>query len=202
MVALRLNTQSPIVVLHGYEIYEHGRLGPLSLAVCEAGLRMLEVVPDCRLILLGGWHLKEAGADITIADAMQQWLMERGAAEDRIITRKSLGLLHLMPPRDTHEEAALLKTMLNLLSMNGMDPFQFIAWEWHEQRIQWIYRTWKLRKAECIPVRPAFTGFWKRLAIEACAHVVQLFDPYGFGTICKKTREKRTLAHEGQPLMA
>ena len=193
--------KSPYLVVHGYEIYENGRLGSLSLAVCEATLRMLEINPDMKAILVGGWHLEEAGAGTTIASAMHAWLVAHGIGEDRLITAAKLGLDGFMPPRDTQEEIALLWHMRRKLGIYGIDPFQFVAWKWHTWRIKSACRAWKIWNAQCIPVSPApFKGIWKRRIMELCACVIQITDPHGMGWIPQMIRKGRTLANTGKPL--
>ena len=86
MSDLSLREHFPIVFVHGYEVYEGGRLGPLAKAVCEAVKRLLAINDDVRAILLGGWHLKEAGR-YTIANAMTKHLSNDDISPQRIITK-------------------------------------------------------------------------------------------------------------------
>ena len=103
-----------IVVLHGYETHCDGILGPLAETICRTALPILQGDPSKRAILLGGWHLKEAGDVITIADAMELWLLEHDIHPDQIITQKHFPALHgYMPPRDTWEEVVLLRKMFH-----------------------------------------------------------------------------------------
>lgn len=185
--------QSPHLVVHGYEIYKDGRLSPLSLAVCLATARMLEINSDMKAIL--------AGAGTTIASAMHAWLVAHGISEDQLITAAKLGLGDFMPPRDTHEEAALLWHIRRKLGIYGTEPFQFVAWKWHAWRIKSVCRAWKIWNAQCIPVFPTpFMGVWKRCVMELCACAVQITDPHGFGLIPKMIRRGRTLTNVGNPL--
>lgn len=193
--------KSIYLVVHGYEIYENGLLGPLSLAVCETTASILEINPDMTAILVGGWDSKEAGAGTTIASAMHVWLVAHGICEDRLITAPKLDLDGFMPPRDTHEEISLLWHMRRKLGIYGTESFQFIAWKWHAWRIKSVCRAWKIRNAECIPVSPAlFRGLWKRCAMEICACALQITDPHGLGLIPQIIRKSRTLADVGRPL--
>lgn len=193
--------KAPYLVVHGYEIYEGGRLGPLSLAICKAALRMLEMNPHMKAILLGGWHLHEAGAGTTIAGAMHAWLVAHGISEGRLITAAKLGLDGFMPPRDTYEEIALLWHMRRKLGIYGTEPFQFVAWKWHAWRIKSACRAWKIWNAECIPASPApFAGLWKRCAMEICACIIKITDPHGLGLIPQMIRKGRTIANTGKPL--
>ena len=194
--------QPSIVVLHGYETYAGGRLGPLALAVCVAALAIYRAERNVLFILVGGWHLKEAGASNTIADAMALWLMENGVPKERVITQRGMSLMHFRPPRDTHEELALLRMIRRMLGLYGMNPFRFIAWEKHVPRIEAVQRTWKMRSTKAVPVTPIpHQWLWKRRATELCARIAQAFDPQGYGRIFTRIRRGRTIASEGIPLL-
>lgn len=191
-----------IVVLHGYETHAGGRLGPLALGVCVAALAIYHAERNVLFILVGGWHLKEAGAPNTIADTMALWLMENGVPKKRIVTQRSMNLIHFRPPRDTHEELALLRMIRRMLGLYGMDPFRFVAWEKHVRRIQAAQRTWKMRCTEAVPIIPIpHQGLWKRHVIELCARIAQVFDPQGYGKAFTRIRRGRTIVNEGIPLL-
>lgn len=159
-----------IVVLHGYETYAGGRLGPLALAVCVAALAIYRAERNVLFILVGGWHLKEAGAPNTIADTMALWLMENGVPKECIVTQRSMNLIHFRPPRDTHEELALLRMIRRILGLYGMDPFRFVAWDKHVPRIQAVQRAWKMRRTEAVPVTPIPTKGYGDGAPSSSAH--------------------------------
>jgi hypothetical protein len=193
---------TPVLAVHGYEIYKNGQLGPLSKAVCEAAIRMAEINPDLTLILLGGWHLKEPGPDITISDAMERVINEAGIPTSRLITRRSMNLGHLMPPRDTHEEIVLLKTIFRAMDICGMEPFQFVAWGPYIRRIRMIQLINNIWEGEGIPVNPPpYRGQFRRRCMEFGGIIMQCIDPQGMGHVHRSTRKRRTLTHTGEPLI-
>ncbi len=191
-----------IVFVHGYEVYENGRLSPLSHAVCEATKRLREMNSDVRVILLGGWHLKEAGT-YTIADAMMTYLITTGMSPKRIITKwcfKSLD--EEMPPRDTWEELIHLKGILTRLNISPKAPLQAVAWDFHVPRLKKMYATYGLTDVEIIPVTPpTYKGLCHRRWIERMARIARFIDPDGDGIICHGTRLGRTLNENLKPII-
>lgn len=193
----------PVAFFHGYEVYAGGRLGPLSQAVCEAGLSLLRTNGELKAILLGGWHLKEAG-EITIADAMQAFLMRKGIDPERIITKRRLHSLEgVMPARDSWEELVLLKRMLSRLGISTGAPLTSVAWDFHIRRLTKMYATYGFTDVVAAPAIPEpHEGLSRRKRMERAARIVRFIDPDGDGIICHNTRLGRTLKEDGlQPLI-
>lgn len=193
-----------IVVIHGYEIHCGKRLGPLAEAVCAAALPILQSDPLKRAILVGGWHLKEAGDIITIADAMELWLLEQGVHRPgQIITQKRFPeLAKLMPARDTWEEIVLLQKMFQALRISKEQSFDFIAWDFHVPRLMNIYRTYRFMRPTALLVTPQpYKGLRYRKRREWAARVLYILDPTGHGVLCHENRIKRTLAERKEQLI-
>lgn len=191
------------VALHGYEIQGKGTLGPLSRAVCECA--RLQLMTDVRMvaILLGGWRLYDPGPHTTIADVMQQWLLEQGVQRYQILTQRNLGLTRFMPPRDTWEELVLFGHIMNRLDPYATNDIRFVAWDVHVPRLLRMYEHFfPGRSTINFPAIPApFTGLKKRVFIERMARWVQRTDSDGTSLVCRKARARRTLAQQGIPLI-
>lgn len=192
----------PVLVLHGYEVYAEGRLSPLSQAVCDTALRLLEMNGDLRAIILGGWHLKEAGT-WTIADAMANYIVNNGQSPKRIITKWCFESLEgIMPPRDTWEELIMLLRILPRLGVSLKAPMISVAWDFHIPRLKKMYRTYGITNTEFVPATPPpHEGLARRRWMERVARIVRFINPYGDGIICHGTRLKRTLNEDLKPLI-
>lgn len=193
-----------ILVIHGYEIHRGGRLGPLAQAVCTSALPILRNDPLKRVVLLGGWHLKEAGSSITIADAMKRWLFDQGLHNPtRIITQRDFpSLAEYMPARDAWEETVLLRAIFNDLLISFEQPFHTVAWDFHIPRLTNIYRTYHLMRNTSQAVIPkTHTGLRHRRRMEWAARVLSIIDPTGTGILCHETRVRRTLEEGKKPLI-
>jgi len=194
----------PILFLHGYEIYADGRLSPLSQAVCDTAIRLLEMNGDLRVIILGGWHLKEVNSSMLIADAMRFNLISRGISLERIITKAHFRSLDsCMPPRDTWEEFMLLLQILKRLGRSPNTPLQSVAWDFHIPRLKRMLKTYRLTDTEIVPAVPEpHEGLRRRKWMERCARVVRFIDPDGDGIICHSIRLGRTLNENLKPIIA
>ncbi len=192
----------PILYLHGYEVYAKGRLGPLSQAVCDTAVRLLQMNGDLRVIVLGGWHLKEAGT-WTIADAMVNCIVNAGISPKRIITKECFETLSsVMPPRDSWEEFLMLLQILGRLGISPRAPLQGVAWDFHIRRLKKMCKTFGLTNTEIVPAVPEpHEGLARRQWMERAARIVRFIDPQGGGIICHGTRLKRTLNEGLKPLI-
>ena len=193
----------PFLFLHGYEVYAGGCLSPLSRAVCNTAIKLLQMNGDLRVIILGGWHLKEVSPHITIAHVMQTNLTNAGIDPERIITKSRFATLDgVMPPRDTWEELLLFLQILARLGVSPKAPMQSIAWDFHIPRLKKMHKTFGLRDTDIIPAVPKpYEGLRKRKWMERAARIVRYFDPRGEGIICHKTRLDRTLNADLKPLI-
>ena len=201
--SLTIKKCSPIAFVHGYEVYGNGQLGPLSQAICNAIERLLEINGEIRAILLGGWHLKEAGA-CTIADVMARYLINAGVSPKRIITKLNFESLDTdMPPRDTWEELIALRKILAKMGIDRNAPLQSIAWDFHIPRLKKMYKTFEITNVETIPVTPKpYKGLWRRKLTERVARIVRFIDPHGNGIICQTTRLGRTFDESLKPIIS
>lgn len=194
----------PALVVHGYEILKGGELGPLSRAVAGAALSTLRMRPNLKALLVGGWHLAEAGPEITIADAMAAFLVNKGrVSPTRIITKRTFPSLNgTMPARCSWEELALLKKALKGLAIKCDEPLMAVAWDFHVPRLTAMYRTFGFPNVELLSAEPEpHEGLGKRKWMERAARIVRMIDPHGVGIICHETRLRRTLQEGLQPLI-
>lgn len=185
-----------ILAVHGYEIYRGGELGELSKAVCEEILTIQKGYSH--IILLGGWHLREAGPRPTIAEAMCKYFrLHDFSIFEKLYTQFSAGLENYMPPRDSMEEIDLLPTILKKLGFSPSSvSFDAICIRYFAPRLRFLYRN---RNAHCryiIGVSPPSLHVG-RIIQQVPAYLITRLDPEGKGKIVAKNRDERTLAIVG-----
>lgn len=191
------------LILHGYAIHDRGTLGPLADAVCQTALPLLMKHPQMVAILLGGWRLHDPGPSTTIADGMQQWLLEHGVQRYQMITQRNIGLCRFMPPRDIWEELTLLQHIMGVLDQHAQCDLRFVAWDFHIPRLTRIYENFfPGQPTIAFPATPRlFPQLNEKIFIERMARLVQWADSDGTGVVCRKARARRTLAQQGIPLI-
>ncbi|MDO8600731.1 MAG: hypothetical protein Q7R73_03925 [bacterium] len=186
-----------ILAVHGYEVYREGQLGELAQAVCEKILKIQGQYS--RIILLGGWHLQEAGPRPTIGEAMSRYLQKHGMSPMKpfLFTQFSAACDKYMPPRDSMEEIDLLPTILDKVDINPRrTPFDAICISYFAPRLRLIYHNRGARLERIIKVTPPKLHL-RRMIEQIPAYILTRLDPEGKGSIIEKNRDARTLAIAG-----
>lgn len=182
---------SRILAVHGYEIYQYGKLGELSEAICKEVLKIQEKYSH--IILLGGWHLREAGPLPTIGDAMYNYLCLHNVPFEKMRTQYLEGLTNYMPPRDSMEEIDLLPTFFKTFGFFPQHtPFDAICIQYFVPRLRFLYRNRNARCQQIIGVSPPSLHI-RRIIEQVPAYFITRLDPEGKGTIVTKNRDERTL---------
>ncbi len=189
------------LAVHGYalEVIDGTvHLGGRARAICN-DVASLGAQYDF-FILLGGWHTKEAGPDITIADRMRDRLLALGVPYEKIVRPLAKGELnHVMPPRDTCEECVLLSRALKMPELADAEPDMIAGRAWIP-RIKRIYRKLGIECGEYLPVD--FPLSLKERGQEFVAGIIARRDPLGtgsWGKLFRNNRQRRTL-REPHPL--
>lgn len=181
-----------ILAVHGYEIYKGGKLGELAEAICK---KVIAIQNDySHIILLGGWHLKEAGSFPTINVVMAKYLVQHEVPSEKIYTQYTTIRGAFRPPRDSMEEIDLLPTILRELGCTPREtPFDTICISYFAPRLRFLYRSRRARCERIIRVAPP-NFHLRRMLEQIPAYIITRLDPNGTSTIIQKNRKERTLS--------